>query len=95
MIHLALRRRRYLKSGTEAPAAMTAALTELRKPILIAGLVVGAGFGVFALSSFPPTRHFGIAIVLGTAAAAAWALTVLPYFGASGFGPFAKLPKSR
>ena len=95
MIHLAIRRRKLLGDGLSAGDALARARLQLRSPILIAALVVGAGFGVFALSSFPPSRHFGIAIVLGTAAAATWSLTALPCLGSAGVGPFAKLPKSR
>ena len=92
MIHLVIRRRKLLGSGVDPREAMAQARYQLKSPILTAALVVGTGFGVFALSSFPPTRHFGIAIVLGTAAAATWALTALPFLGAPGTGSAARLP---
>ena len=46
--------------------------------ILGATGIVCAGFGIFALSSFPPTQRFGVAVILGTMAAAGMALVVLP-----------------
>ncbi|MCB1034812.1 MAG: MMPL family transporter [Acidobacteria bacterium] len=82
MIHLVLRRRKLSAEGLGNAEAWSVARRQMTAPILTAALVVGAGFGVFALSSFPPTRHFGIAIVLGTTAAAAWALTAFPFLGA-------------
>jgi predicted RND superfamily exporter protein len=41
--------------------------------------ILALGFGLFALSSFPPTRRFGIAVVVGLAAAAVLTLVVLPW----------------
>jgi predicted RND superfamily exporter protein len=46
--------------------------------ILNSAIIVCGGFGIFALSSFPPTQRFGIAVVFGTVIAAAAALFVLP-----------------
>lgn len=46
--------------------------------ILNSAIVVCAGFGIFALSGFPPTVRFGLAVVWGTVIAAAVALFVLP-----------------
>jgi len=79
MIHLVLRRRRALKSGASGWGAWVEARREMAAPILSATLVVASGFGIFALSSFPPTRHFGMAVVLGTFLAAALALVALPF----------------
>ena len=79
MIHLVLRRRRILETGVTGWEAWAEARRRMAAPIISATLVVAAGFGIFALSSFPPTRHFGVAVVLGTLAAAALALLALPY----------------
>lgn len=38
------------------------------------------GFGIFILSGFPPTRRFGISVVLGTLLTPLSALLVLPLF---------------
>jgi len=54
------------------------ACARLWKPILCDMVVVSAGFGVFSLSSFPPTQRFGFAVVLGAIISALVALFVLP-----------------
>jgi predicted RND superfamily exporter protein len=78
MIHLAAAARRARARGLEPAAAWIAARGEMVRPVLGATLVVAVGFGIFALSSFPPTQRFGMAVVLGTLAAAAVTLGVLP-----------------
>jgi hypothetical protein len=84
MIHLVLRRRRLRSAGFDPQEAWREARRQMAAPILAAALVIAAGFGVFILSSFPPTRHFGLAVVVGTLAAAALALVALPYLGSRG-----------
>ena len=76
MIHLVVRVRRLSSAGVEAPWA--AALSQIRAPVLGATGIICAGFGIFVLSSFPPTQRFGLAVILGTVTAAAMALVVLP-----------------
>ena len=78
MIHLMMRARRRRMSGSNRIAAWTAARDELWQPIVGAALIISAGFGIFSLSTFPPTQKFGLAVILGTVAAAATALLVLP-----------------
>ncbi len=56
-------------------------------PILASSFIVAGGFGVFLLSSFPPTQRFGIFVVVGTGLAAFVVLFVLPRpFANSGEG---------
>ena len=76
MIHLVVRVRRLSGAGVEAP--WTAALSQIRAPVLGATGIICAGFGIFVLSSFPPTQRFGLAVILGTVTAATMALVVLP-----------------
>ena len=76
MIHLVVRVRRLSSTDVEAPWA--AALSQIRAPVLGATGTICAGFGIFVLSSFPPTQRFGLAVILGTVTAAAMALVVLP-----------------
>ena len=76
MIHLVVRVRRLWSTGVEVPWA--AALSQIRAPVLGATGIICAGFGIFVLSSFPPTQRFGLAVILGTVTAAAMALVVLP-----------------
>lgn len=80
MIHLALRARALRGPGRRMSkrAAWQQARAELAQPIVAAISLVAVGFGIFALSSFPPTQRFGLAVVLGTLAAAFAALWLLP-----------------
>jgi len=75
MIHLVVRARRL--KGTH-PAPWMLAVAQISRPVLVATGIISAGFGIFVLSSFPPTQRFGLAVILGSAAAATVALLVLP-----------------
>ncbi|RJP58663.1 MAG: hypothetical protein C4541_07625 [Candidatus Auribacter fodinae] len=75
MIHMAITARR--KYGSSANAWQETQ-RELWKPILNSMVIICAGFGIFSLSSFPPTQRFGMLIFLGTIVAAISALFVLP-----------------
>jgi predicted RND superfamily exporter protein len=76
MIHLVVRVRRLSTAGDAAP--WSRAVAQIGRPVLGATGIISAGFGIFVLSSFPPTQRFGLAVILGTAAAATMALVVLP-----------------
>ncbi|NNK62274.1 MAG: MMPL family transporter, partial [Gemmatimonadetes bacterium] len=76
MLHLVVRARRFAAAGHPAP--WSEGLARVRGAILSATAILGAGFGVFVLSDFPPTRRFGLAVILGTATAAFLAVVVLP-----------------
>jgi predicted RND superfamily exporter protein len=75
MIHLVVRARR-LEGTVQAPWMV--AVAQISRPVLVATGIISAGFGIFVLSSFPPTQRFGLAVILGSAAAATMALVVLP-----------------
>ena len=77
-IHLVNRVRELGMAPARAGALWLQAREELTAPILTACGVICLGFGIFALSDFPPTRRFGTAVILGTMAAAAAAAVVLP-----------------
>lgn len=79
MIHLTLAARRLRGSETSSAGDWAAALHQLWRPVTGAMLVLAAGFGIFSLSSFPPTQRFGGAVALGTLAATVSALLVLPW----------------
>ena len=91
MIHLVVRTRRLVAQGSDDWEAWLTARQQLWRPILSAALIICAGFGIFSLSTFPPSQRFGIAVILGTLAAAVMALVALP------FGAAAKLrgPENR
>ena len=76
MIHLVVRVRRLGEAGAAHPWAE--ATSQIGPPVLAATTIVCAGFGIFALSSFPPTQRFGMAVIVGTLTAAFMALVVLP-----------------
>lgn len=78
MIHLVTAVRRRRQAGEDRRAAWTAALDHLAPAIAGAAGILAAGFGIFALSSFPPTQRFGLAVAFGTLAAAVVALFALP-----------------
>jgi uncharacterized protein len=80
MIHLVVRVRRLRASGEAAPWSV--ALAQIRGPVLAASGIICAGFGIFALSTFPPTQRFGFAVILGTLTAAFMTLGVLPRLAA-------------
>jgi predicted RND superfamily exporter protein len=76
MIHLVVRARRLSSGGAASP--WPEAVQQLSRPVFGATGIICAGFGLFALSSFPPTQRFGLAVVVGTLAAVTMALIVLP-----------------
>jgi uncharacterized protein len=81
MIHLghAARRLRGSRGGWQANwEAWKEALAELWYPIVAAMLIVGAGFALFTLSNFPPTRRLGLLISIGVVIADLVVLMVLP-----------------
>ncbi|HUF76305.1 MAG TPA: MMPL family transporter [Longimicrobiales bacterium] len=76
MLHLVVRVRRLAAAGDGEP--WRRAVAQIGRPVLGATGIIVAGFGIFVLSSFPPTQRFGLAVIVGTATAAAMALFVLP-----------------
>jgi predicted RND superfamily exporter protein len=80
MIHLVVRVRTLAAAGSNAPWAD--AVAQIGRPVLGASSIICAGFGIFVLSSFPPTQRFGLAVIVGTVAAATLALVVLPRIAA-------------
>jgi predicted RND superfamily exporter protein len=78
MIHLVVRVRRIHRRGSDAASAWMEGQRQIGPPVIAATLIICAGFGIFALSSFPPTRRFGFAVILGTMTAATMALLTLP-----------------
>lgn len=79
MIHLVMAVRRQRRAGAGPTAAWAAARAQMRRPIVGAMLILAAGFGIFTLSSFPPTQRFGLLVAAGTLVSAVMALVVLPY----------------
>ncbi len=84
MIHLVMAVRRRRAAGDRGPAAWAGACQRMRAPIVGAMLILAAGFGIFVLSSFPPTQRFGVLVAAGTLVSAVMALRVLPYLATAG-----------
>jgi len=76
MIHLVVRVRKLAVAGAREPWPV--AVAQIGRPVLGASGIIVAGFGIFALSGFPPTQRFGLAVIVGTVTAATMALVVLP-----------------
>ena len=81
MIHLVVRVRTLDALGEPLP--WSRALDQIRTPVLRASMIICAGFGIFVLSTFPPTSRFGLAVILGTVTAATMTLIVLPRISAT------------
>ena len=79
MIHLTTAVRRRRRQGESSPDAWRSALDSLWTPILGAAAILACGFGIFLLSSFPPTARFGSAVAVGTLIAAFAAVILLPF----------------
>ena len=78
MIHLVVRVRHLRHDGLAALESWFQARAQIMRPVLAATLLICVGFGIFGLSTFPPTRRFGFAVILGTMTAATMALVTLP-----------------
>ena len=78
MIHLVVRVRHLHNNGLAALESWSQTRAQVMGPVLAATLLICVGFGIFGLSTFPPTRRFGFAVILGTMAAATMALVTFP-----------------
>jgi len=78
MIHLVVRVRHLRNRGFGQAESWITAKSQILRPVLAATLLICVGFGIFTLSTFPPTRRFGFAVILGTLTAATMALVALP-----------------
>ena len=78
MIHLVVRVRHLRDGGLSHLESWSQARAQIMGPVLSATLLICVGFGIFGLSTFPPTQRFGLAVILGTMTAATMALVTLP-----------------
>ncbi|PIQ85567.1 MAG: hypothetical protein COV74_08745 [Candidatus Omnitrophica bacterium CG11_big_fil_rev_8_21_14_0_20_45_26] len=76
MIHLLLYVRRNYRNQITAWLSWREASAHLWRPILYTSVIIGAGFGIFALSQFPPTQRFGVMVLLGAVTTPLAALVV-------------------
>ncbi len=66
MVHLVFGVRRAEKDGKKGWDAWIAARQEQWRGIVYSDVIIAAGFGIFALSNFPPTQRFGLVVLAGT-----------------------------
>ncbi|MCP4660565.1 MAG: MMPL family transporter [bacterium] len=84
MIHLMMAVRRRRRAGDGERSAWANACARMQQPIIGAMLILATGFGIFVLSSFPPTQRFGTVVAAGTLVSAVMALVVLPFLATVG-----------
>jgi uncharacterized protein len=85
MVHLVFAVRRAQKGGTAGWEAWVTGRREQWRGIVFSDVIIGAGFAIFALSSFPPTQRFGLVVLAGTVIDIAANLFVLPLLGGAEF----------
>ena len=86
MVHLIFAVRRAQKSNHHGWAAWVEGREEQWRGIVYSDVVIGAGFAIFALSSFPPTQRFGLVVLAGTVIDILSNLFVLPVLAGAEFG---------
>jgi predicted RND superfamily exporter protein len=89
MVHLIFGVRRAQKEGKKGWESWVAAREEQWRGIVYSDVVIAAGFGIFALSNFPPTQRFGLVVLAGTIVDILANLFVLPVLG----GAYSRKPK--
>jgi len=86
MVHLVFAVRRAQHAGVQGWPAWVKGREEQWRGIVYSDVVIGAGFAIFALSSFPPTQRFGLVVLAGTVIDILANLFVLPVFAGADFG---------
>ena len=81
MVHLIFGVRRAQKDGKKGWDAWIAARQEQWRGIIYSDVIIAAGFGIFALSNFPPTQRFGLVVLAGTIIDILSNMFVLPLLG--------------
>lgn len=65
MIHMLIYVRRNHKKEMTLWNSWRNAVMRFWRPVLYTAIIIGAGFGIFGLSDFPPTQRFGLMVVTG------------------------------
>ena len=86
MVHLVFAVRRAQGAGLQGWPAWVKGREEQWRGIVYSDVVIGAGFAIFALSSFPPTQRFGLVVLAGTVIDILANLFVLPVLAGAEFG---------
>ncbi len=74
MIHMLIYVKKNYPDALESWQSWKQATAHYWRPVLYTALIIGAGFGIFSLSGFPPTQRFGIMVVIGALMAPCTAL---------------------
>ena len=93
MVHLVFAARRAQDAGLQGWPAWVKGREEQWRGIVYSDVVIGAGFAIFALSSFPPTQRFGLVVLAGTVIDILANLFVLPVLAGAEFGRRVAHPK--
>ena len=94
MIHMLLFVCRTRPAEKTAWKSWKLAAVQYWKPVTFTALVIGSGFGIFALSDFPPTQRFGIMVVMGTFMAPFATLIALAFLASFQWKNIFRKPKS-
>ncbi len=86
MVHLIFAVRRAKKDGKQGWEAWVTGRREQWRGIVYSDVIIGVGFAIFALSSFPPTQRFGLVVLAGTVIDIAANLFLLPLLGGAEWG---------
>ncbi|MGC2248500.1 MAG: MMPL family transporter [Terriglobales bacterium] len=86
MVHLVFAVKRSKKAGHSGWDAWVRGRKEQWRGIVFSDVIIGAGFAIFVLSSFPPTQRFGLVVLAGTVIDIVANLFVLPLLGGAEFG---------
>ena len=86
MVHLVFAVRRAQHAELQGWPAWVKGREEQWRGIVYSDVVIGAGFAIFALSSFPPTQRFGLVVLAGTVIDILANLFVLPVLAGAEFG---------
>jgi uncharacterized protein len=86
MVHLVFAVRRAKKDDKRGWEAWVAGRREQWRGIVYSDVIIGIGFAIFALSSFPPTKRFGLVVLAGTVIDIAANLFLLPLLGGAEWG---------
>jgi predicted RND superfamily exporter protein len=97
MLHMSELARELRRNGAGRWEAWARARALSWKPLLGTAAIVCAGFSIFLLSSFPPTRRFGLAVLLGAVVDVLACLIVLPFLAGAPLGKLFRVwtPRSR
>ena len=85
MVHLVFAVRRAQHAGKRGWATWIKGRQEQWHGIVFSDVLIGAGFAIFALSSFPPTQRFGLVVLAGTVVDILANLFVLPVLAGADF----------